>query len=123
MKAVLAHARLYINSLYVGDIHVEGWEGGWGIGRFVPNGQFSTFAVLFGTWSLLMHADDDATGVSPAAAQELRRIEQEIDALHVRIFIVEQQEWREVVQLNIDGPLIEWKEIWHAPMETAHAAK
>jgi hypothetical protein len=40
----------------------------------------------------------------------LRQVEQTIDFLHAKIFFPETKVWQRVSQLNIDGPLIEWKE-------------
>ena len=108
-------ARLFLNDRDVGTVKVKGWDDSWGFGEFSPGEGFSHFAPRFGAWSLLMHADDGSDDpahgrLSAAAAEELRQVEQEIDRLHAKLFLVGPQEWRPVAQLNIDGPLIEWKE-------------
>lgn len=91
-------------------MNIRGWQNSWGFGDFKPNEGFSEFAPVFGNWSLLMHADDDQTRLSPEASEELRRAEYALDALRAKLFIPETKEWREIRQVNIDGSLIEWKE-------------
>jgi hypothetical protein len=108
-------ARLYLNGRYAGTVKVNGWDNSWGFGEFSPAEGFARYAPRFGAWSLLMHADDgdddSADGrLSPEAAEELREVENEIDRIHARLFLVGPGEWRNITQLNIDGPLIEWKE-------------
>ena len=120
-------ARLYLNDTDVGTVRVKGWDGSWGFGEFSPEEAFARYAPFFGTWSLLMHADqneDDAASgrLSRPASQELRRIENEIDRIHARLFLVGTQEWRKVSQLNIDGSLIEWKEDFDADAGSALGA-
>jgi hypothetical protein len=85
------------------------------LGEFSPGHNFSSFAPRFGAWSLLMHADDGPVDpahgrLSEAASEELREAEWEIDRLHAKLYLDGPQEWRKISQLNIDGPLIEWKE-------------
>jgi hypothetical protein len=110
MRRVVATARLFLNGQDVGAVDIHGWEGGWGIGEFYPEAAFSDFALLFGAWSLLMHADDDQSRISRAAADELRAIEQSIDRLHARLHLLHNDEWIDARQVNIDGRLIEWKQ-------------
>ena len=105
--------RLFLDGPDVGVVKVKGWDDSWGFGEFTPAEGFSDFAQRFGLWSLLMHEDDDATGdgrVSEATAEELRRAEYDIDRIHARLLLAGKGEWRKISQLNIDGPLIEWKE-------------
>jgi hypothetical protein len=111
MRKGAAKGRLYLNDKDVGSITIRGWQSSWGFGEFIPNDQFSHFAQIFGTWSLLMHAEDDQARLSPEAAEELRRAECAIDALHAQLFLPETNEWRRIGQINIDGGLIEWKEL------------
>ena len=103
-------ARLFIDGVDVGAVTVKGWKGAWGIGEFRPAARFSAFSPKFCRWSRLMHADADADRVSEAALAELRRIECEIDSLRAELLVTETGERRPIRQLNIDGPLIEWKE-------------
>jgi hypothetical protein len=108
-------ARLFLDGHDVGAVRVRGWDAAWGFGEFLPGEGFSSYAPRFGAWSLLMHADDDGDDtsdgrLSEAAAEELRRVEYDIDRIHAKLFLVGPKEWRKVSQLNIDGPLIEWKE-------------
>ena len=103
-------ARLYINGVDVGAVTVKGWKGAWGIGDFRAADGFSAFSPKFCHWSRLMHADSDADRVSEAALAELRRIECEIDALRAELLLTDTGDRRRIRQLNIDGPLIEWKE-------------
>ena len=109
-RTAIAKAQLHINGKCVGNVLVHGWEGSWGFGQFQPNDQFTEFAMLFGRWSLLMHAADDEKHLPDAASEELRRAEYEIDALKAKLLLTETKEWRDVAQVNIDGSLIEWKE-------------
>ena len=112
-------ARLYLNDTDVGAVRVKGWDDSWGFGEFSPGERFTRYAPWFGAWSLLMHADDDgddahSSRLSRPISIELRRIENEIDRIHARLFLVGPKEWRKISQLNIDGPLIEWKEDFDA---------
>ena len=102
--------RLFLNGTEVGSVSVRGHDGSWGFGEFVPSPEFSLFAAVFGRWSLLMHADGDEERLSEAAADELRATEYEIDALRAALLLEPAREWRPLRQINIDGPLIEWKE-------------
>jgi len=109
MRRSFRRARLFINGIEVGRVLVKGWDGPWGIGDFTPGERFAQFAPAFGLWSLLMHANSSDGCLSPAAADELRRVECEIDTLRAEL-LLENGERRPILQLNIDGPLIEWKE-------------
>jgi hypothetical protein len=44
------------------------------------------------------------------AADELRKLENASYAIRARIFLEEMNQWRDIAILNIDGPMIEWKE-------------
>jgi hypothetical protein len=106
-------ARLFLNDRDVGRVKITGWDGSWGFGEFTPAEGFARFAPCFGAWSLLMHADagrDGTRRLSREAAEELREAECRIDRIHAKLFLAGLQEWRTISQLNIDGPLIEWKE-------------
>lgn len=110
MPSAATTARLFLNDKDVGDVVIRGWEGSWGFGEFAPREGFSDFAPIFGSWSLLMHADEDAAKLSPDAAEELRQAEYAIDSLRAKLFLPTRNEWRAIRQVNIDGKLIEWKE-------------
>jgi len=109
MPATAATATLFINGKDVGQVLVKSVADSWGFGEFSPNEAFSEFAALFGNWSLLMHADDDEKRLSGAAAQELRAIETSLDALQYKLYVHAERNWVDLSQVNIDGPLIEWK--------------
>ena len=100
---------MLIQGKHVGDVIVRGVKSSWGYGRFTPSRAFSEFAPLFGTWSLLMHADEQSPVLSDAASEELRDLEYKIDHLKVELHWVEEDVRLRVSQLNIDGDLIEWK--------------
>ena len=102
-------ARLLINGKDVGRVVVRSSADSWGFGEFEPSAAFGEFAALFGKWSLLIHADADEERLSPAASEELRRAELALDALRSRLIFDALGEMLELTQLNIDGPLVEWK--------------
>ena len=104
-----ATGRLFIDGKDVGQVKLKSLADSWGFGEFSPNAAFAEFAVLFGNWSILMHADDSEQKLSDAASDELRKAEQAIDALHVKLFVEHDKEWLDIGQLNIDGNLVEWK--------------
>lgn len=103
-------ARLLINDVDVGQVRVQGWDDSWGFGQFTPALAFARFADLFARWSLLMHADDEGAPVCEETLDALREAEYAIDALRARLILPEAQQCRRITQLNIDGPLIEWRE-------------
>ena len=103
-------ARLYLNGQDVGAVTIRGENTSWHFGDFAPNEHFADFAPIFANWSLMMHVDGETKRLSRDASQELRRAEYAIDALKARLFFPEKNEWRRLAQINIDGPLLEWKE-------------
>ena len=105
-----AHAVLYLEGQEVGTVEVKGRDSSGGYGDFTPNGEFATYAQAFGLWSLLMHADEDGSRLSPAASSELASAENALDAIKARLFFPAQVRWVEVAQLTIDGELLEWRE-------------
>jgi hypothetical protein len=107
MKHQTEHAQLYLNDDLVGDIDVQGVETAWHFGTFRPNEAFSRYAPHFGRWALLMH-EDEHLGIGRELSQELREAEIAIDRLAARLHYPEKDQWRRIMQLNIDGPLIEW---------------
>jgi hypothetical protein len=109
MKTGRIQGELYLDDTLVGLVTVKGEDNSWHFGEFEPCEAFSTFAPLFGRWSLLMHADEDADRLSNAAADELREVEQAIDRVRARLRLFDTGEWRDLRQLNIDGELIDWK--------------
>lgn len=108
MKPTSHTGRLFINDQDVGEVAIRGWQGSWGIGSFAPVESFEPFRPLFAEWARLMHADDGP--VTPAISQRLRALEYDMYRLHCRLFIQELGQCRQILILNIDGPLIEWKE-------------
>ena len=102
-------ARLIINGKAVGRVRVRTFADSWGFGDFEPSGAFAEFAPLFGNWSLLIHADYDEHQLSAAASEELRRVELALDALRAKLIFDDGDEVLDLTQLNIDGPLIDWK--------------
>ena len=105
-----ARAVLYLEGQDVGTIVVKGRDSSGGFGDFTPNAHFSTYAPAYGLWSLLMHADEDGSKLSPAASSELASAESALDAIKARLFFPAQTRWVEVAQLTIDGELLEWRE-------------
>src|SRR2546430_6775802 len=102
MRPTGVHAELFLNDQRVGAVLVKGEENSWHFGEFQPDPQFAYFAPLFGRWSLLMHADEDADRLTDAASEELREIEMEIDRLRAKLRILETGEWKALQQVNID---------------------
>jgi hypothetical protein len=119
MKQASTTAQLHMNETLVGEIDVRGWEGAWGFGEFRPGPGFAPFAPLYGRWSLLMHADDDADKIDPATAEELREVEQAQYKIHAKLHLPGTGEWRNISLIIIDGPLIEWKEQFVVPTPKA----
>jgi hypothetical protein len=104
-----ATGRLFLKNKDVGEVRSRGQADSWSFGDFEPNRDFAEFATLFGSWSLLMHAEEDDAKLSEAASEELRRAERAIDALRARIYFPDEDQWVQVAQVNIDGKMIEWK--------------
>jgi hypothetical protein len=104
-----ATGRLFLNGKHVGDVVVKSRADSWGFGDFAPNAAFAEFAPLFGQWSLLMHADDNDPQLSNAASEALREAELAIDALEAILLLDSPPERLVLGQINIDGPLVEWK--------------
>lgn len=109
MKSGRIQGELYLDDTLVGRVIVKGGDSSWYFGEFQPLDAFAAFAPLFGRWSLLMHADEDADRLSTAASEELREVEQAIDRVRARLRIIDTGEWKDLTQLNIDGELIDWK--------------
>jgi hypothetical protein len=108
VSKMAATARLVINGKDVGQVLIKSLADSWGFGDFSPAAAFAEFAPVFGKWSLLMHADDGEKRLSEEASDELRAAEFAIDQLRAKLQL-ENCQWMDVAQLNIDGPLIEWK--------------
>ena len=105
----MGEAKLYINDEPVGEVLVQRIGPSWSHGQFHPGEAFSRFAPLFGRWSLLMHGGGHYERLSKAAGDSLRQAEFEIDRLHAKLHLLAGNEWVTCAQLNIDGPMIEWK--------------
>jgi len=110
VKPAKADGHLYLDGKLVGDVAICGWHGPWGFGDFTPRPAFAQFAPIFDEWSRLMHADADR--LSREHAARLREIECRTYALHGKLWIVQERRWRHIAILNIDGPMIEWKQGW-----------
>jgi hypothetical protein len=102
-------ASLHVNGEPVGEVVARRRGPSWSMGYFAPNDRFSKFAAVFARWSLLMHAHAPDEPLSDATGEQLRRVEFEIDHLHAALQFLGSGEWVTCSQLNIDGPLIEWK--------------
>jgi hypothetical protein len=109
MSSDETHAELYLNDQHVGNVLIKREDNSWHFGEFEPNTRFAPFALLFGRWSLLMHADEDSDRLTNAASDELRLTEIEMDRVHAKLRFPGSGEWREIQQVNIDGELIDWK--------------
>jgi hypothetical protein len=121
MRRADLQGRLFINEREVGQVWVRGWEGAWGLGDFRPLPQFAPFAPQFEEWSRLMHSPATSRRLSRDVAEQLRKVECALYVLRARLFVVELGQWREISILNIDGPLIEWKERWVAEAARSRA--
>lgn len=104
-----AKVDLFLRDTHVGVVTVQGKRDNWTFGRFEPNGAFRPFALVFSGWSMLLH-EDEHEHLSRALSDELREAERRIDALRARLRVAETGQWLGTVEVNIDGPLIEWKE-------------
>ena len=102
--------RLHLDGEHVGDVIIQGWDASWTYGVFEPAEGFAAFAPVFGGWSLLMH-EDEHRPLDPVAAEELREAERRMDRIRARVYFPDYDAWHDVAQLNIDGTLIEWKEV------------
>jgi hypothetical protein len=101
-------ADLYIGDAKVGAVRRKGADASWSFGEFLPNDDFARFAPLFGSWSLLMH-EDEQSPLGRAASEELRRVESALDGLRAQLRWHSSGQTLPISQLNIDGPLIEWR--------------
>jgi hypothetical protein len=57
-----------------------------------------------------MHEDEQAP-LSQAASDALRDAEQQMDRLRAKIHFPDEDIWRDIAQLNIDGDRVEWQEL------------
>ena len=102
-------ADLFLDGVRVGTVRIRGHQTSWGFGYFEPSKSFSRFAPIFGAWSLLMHADEEGDRITRDMADELAAVESAMDHVHAQMRVADEQ-WLELTQINIDGPLIEWKQ-------------
>jgi hypothetical protein len=110
MRHVHQEGELYLDGHAVGSVVAESDGGSWKFGRFTPSDAFSRFAPIFGTWSLFVHEDQERDRQSPEALAELRAAETAIDSLKAEILWHLSQERTPLVELIIDGSLIEWRQ-------------
>ncbi len=101
-------AELYLNGCLVGRIKVKRLLGAWGFGEFVPTGEFAAFREVYDLWARLMHSGEGAP-LENAIAVALSQVEYAMDRIHGQLRL-EDGQWRNLVQLNIDGNLVEWEE-------------
>src|SRR5215204_2120814 len=101
-------AELYLDGCLVGRIEVKRLMGAWGFGRFFPTFAFAAFRAVYDQWAQLMHRGNDAP-LDRATALALSEVEYRIDRIHGQL-LLEDGKWRDIVQLNIDGDLVEWEE-------------
>ncbi len=86
------------------------WDASWYFADFSPNAAFSRFAPIFGSWVLLMHAEDDADRLSRDNAEELAKAEVLLDSIKAQLVFLEDDHRVDVAQLTIDQDKLEWKE-------------
>jgi hypothetical protein len=103
-------AVLFLNDQEVGTVKASGGDTSWGFGQFSPNDSFSFYAPLFGTWSVMMHAEDDSDHMSRIAARSVAKHEELLAALKARLFFPQDQQHIRIAELTIDGDQLEWKE-------------
>jgi hypothetical protein len=101
-------ARLFLNGKPVGEVLADAASDAWGFGRFKPADEFSSFAPLFGAWSLLIHEDDQDGRVREETLDGLRAAEAAIDMIRAELLWLDTQQRTPVRQITIDGGLIEW---------------
>jgi hypothetical protein len=65
---------------------------------------------MYGSWSLLMHAEGDADPLSRENAEELARAEALLDSIRAQLLFLEDQQRVNIAQLTIDQDTLEWKE-------------
>ena len=105
-----SNARLFLNDHDVGLIEIKGFDDAWGFGDFRPGDGFARYARHFVDWSRLLHTPRGDDRLTDADRDALRKLEYQIDRLHAKLLLVDTGEWRRVTELNIDGPLVEWRE-------------
>jgi hypothetical protein len=101
-------AQLSLNGKAVGEVSADAASDAWGFGRFTPGEEFSSFAPIFGAWSLLIHQDDDDGRVREETLDGLRFAEAAIDAIRAELFWLDTRQRTPLRQITIDGGLIEW---------------
>jgi hypothetical protein len=102
-------ATLIINGEEVGQVVPKGTSAGWAFGEFQPLPPFSKYAILFGSWAMFMHEDENVTLVADNIMEELRKAEQAIDSLRAELRWMKDQRVTPITQINIDGTMIEWR--------------
>ena len=108
VASVGAVATLYLNGAAAGTVKVTGHDTSWGFGRFTPGEGFTPFATAYELWSLLLHDDGDGGRLDRRTAADLAVIENAMDRIKARLFFADKGSWLDVVQLNVDGDLVEW---------------
>jgi len=105
---MIKRAELYLNGCLVGRVNVKRWLGAWGFGEFVPTAEFAAFREVYDQWSRLMHSGAGAP-LDKAIAAALSQVEYAMDRIRGQL-VLEDGRRRSLIQLNIDGNLVEWEE-------------
>jgi hypothetical protein len=109
MHRLVRQGELYLNGVSVGTVSSDGTTDSWFYGKFTPGERFAAFAPTFGVWSLLIHEENGECRAPREALEELAEAEMAIDRIRAELRWSDSQEHTRIAQLNIDGPLIEWK--------------
>lgn len=119
MKHSTHHARLFLNDVCVGDVHVHGWHDAWGFGRFTPNESFSLYAPIYQRWAQLMHEVANTPRLTRELSKKLRDAEYALYEVSCELYVPEMHRWHTLGLLNIDDTSIEWKESGPARVATS----
>ena len=103
-------AVLFLNATRVGAVQVRSGNSTWGYGHFTPEPEFSSFAPIYGRWSLLMHAQGESEKPDRAIVDELARAERLVDSVKAQLFFASSEEWVNVGELAIANEVLEWRE-------------
>src|SRR5688572_3917207 len=88
--------QLYLNEQPVGGVEIHGWQNAWGFGLFTPSPQFQQFAPLYRRWAQLMHSKSSADRLAPDDADELRKVENALYAIHAKLHVPSMKQWRHI---------------------------
>jgi hypothetical protein len=105
---MLRRAELYLNGCLVGRVKIKRQLGAWGFGEFAASAAFAAFRDAYDQWATLMHSGEGGP-LDREIAVALSQVEYALDRIHGRL-LLEDGQWRNLLQLNIDGDLVEWEE-------------